>query len=264
MKNLFESGKLERGLWAKAGKNMRKLVKFLSTSNAFFQQLDLKMPHSKSALYRQLINIVYNYMNPKIRPGQPPRPSGRARGRVLPTIGKTIRLSPVKKSSKQQEEEHTETEQSTIHKADKFIPESPEQQKIIQPTSIFDSTVSQKNQEINDQIVDSPHKQDQNDPAMDVRSVDIDTRLAKCASYIDSLYHQYDGCLEHIVDIRESKRYYQQKVKEMDEKLRMKLDKLDEAVLGPLAAEGPKDNDFLQQQIQEDLNNMRRENQRDN
>ena len=159
MTNLSQRGKLEKGLMAKAAKNMKVIVKFLAASNAYFHQLDTNMPHSQSTLYKQLHYIVYRFMNPKAAPSQQPRASGRARGRVLKTNGKTIRLSPIKKSKKQQDEEHPETEQSTIHKADKFIMDSPEQQKIIQPNSIFDSTVSQKNQQITDQIVDSPTPQ---------------------------------------------------------------------------------------------------------
>ena len=88
---------------------------------------------------------------------------------------------------------------------------------------------------------------------MSERSVEIETRLAKCASYIDSLYHQYDGCLEHIVDIRESKRFYEGKAKEMGHQLRLKLAKLEESILGPKDAKAPADNGFLVNQIQEDL-----------
>ena len=75
--------------------------------------------------------------------------------------------------------------------------------------------------------------------------MEIETRLAKCASYIDSLYHKYDGCLEHIVDIRESKRFYEGKAKEMGHQLRLKLAKLEESILGPKDAKAPSDNEYL-------------------
>ena len=88
---------------------------------------------------------------------------------------------------------------------------------------------------------------------MSEKSADVDSRLKKCASYIDELYHQYDGCLEHIVDIRESKRFYEGKAKEMGRQLRLKIAKLEESILGPKEAKAPADNEFLEIQIKNDL-----------
>ena len=139
MINLSQGGKLEKGLLAKAAKNMKVIVKFLATSNTCFQQLDMNMPHSQSTLYKQLHYIVYHFMNPKAAQGQPPRASGRARGRVQTTNGKTNRLTPIKKSGKKNAEEHNDTVQSSTHKISKFVPDSPEKSKVTAPTSIYDS-----------------------------------------------------------------------------------------------------------------------------
>ena len=170
--------------------------------------------------------------------------------------GKTLRASPRKKQRVQIEDDATLTEQSTIHKANRFVLDSPEKTQILQAPAIFDSTPQKDDDQIADKVDGSPEHRDRHEQALSERSVEIETRLAKCASYIDELYHKYDGCLEHIVDIRESKRFYEGKAKEMGHQLRLKLAKLEEAILGPKKAEAPSDNGFLEQQMKEDLEKM--------
>ena len=55
------------------------------------------------------------------------------------------------------------------------------------------------------------------------------------------------------MDIRESKRFYEGKAREMGHQLRLKLAKLEESILGPKDAKAPADNGFLENQIQEYL-----------
>ena len=103
------------------------------------------------------------------------------------------------------------------------------------------------------------------DPTISEKLDEIESRLAQCAYYIDDLYHQYDGCLEQIVDVRESKRYYERKTAEMDRQLKHKLAKLEQAILGPKApkdSSAPRDNRFMEGQIQADLDNIRGNDQR--
>ena len=120
---------------------MKKAVAFLAESNAFFRDLDLNMPNTKSKLYSQLHNIAYYHLHPVGNQSSKPTPTlGKGRGRSQYSKGKMLRASPRKKKVVQIEDDATMTEQSTIHKANRFSLDSPDKPSMNHTNTIFDST----------------------------------------------------------------------------------------------------------------------------
>ena len=109
---------------------------------------------------------------------------------------------------------------------------------------------------------DAPGNQREiNDQLASQQSFEMPPRLARCAKQIDELYHKFDGCLEHIADIRAAKLFYEGKAAEMGERLRQKLDRLEEALMSDKETREKIDASFLEDNLQEELNNIRKKNQ---
>ena len=154
-----------------------------------------------------------------------------------------------------QDVEDTQTEHDTIHKAEPAMQTSPEKHTGYRSDMIFDSSAQQQDQQ------KEPGDQGQeevagNDQPEAKPTITIDYRLAKCSIYIDQLMHKHNSCLAKIADVREAHIFFQRKADQMKEKMREKIDQLEEAMMSNIRMKAPDDNHFLEQQLQEELNKM--------
>ena len=86
--------------------------------------------------------MAYYFINPQApKQKQISKPKHGNKGKTKTKgNGKMLRLSPRKNTQKKSEAEATETEQSTIHKVNHLIVESPEKSGTIRANQIFESS----------------------------------------------------------------------------------------------------------------------------